>query len=351
LIVENRGRHGHGSGMRRVAPVLAALAVVAATAPAAADTLERVRSRGVVACGVNGQLPGFSLPDAQGRWRGFDADYCRAIAAAVFDDPDRVRFVALSAKDRFTALQAGDVDVLIRDTTWTSSRDSQLGLSATGITYFDGQGFLVRTGLRVGAALDLDGASICVQQGTTTELNLSDFFRARRLRLKTVTFAALEEAVKAYDTGRCDAYTTDASGLHAARLRLAVPGDHVLLPDIISKEPLSPFVRHGDDRWFAIVRWLHFAMLNAEEHGITRANVAERRTDPSPQVARLLGHEGDFGAAIGLSRDWAYRVVRHVGNYGEVFERNLGNESALKIARGMNALWSRGGLQYAPPIR
>lgn len=330
--------------------LLAALIVVTAL-PAAAATLDRVKARGILDCGVNGQLPGFSLPDQQGRWTGFDADYCRAIAAAIFDDPDRVKFVALSAKDRFTALQTGDVDVLIRDTTWTSSRDTQLGLNPVGISYFDGQGFMVRQKLHLEAPLELDGASVCVQQGTTTELNLADYFRSHRLHLKTVTFATLDEALNAYDSRRCDAYTTDSSSLAAARLKLAVPADHVLLPELISKEPLSPFVRHGDDQWFAIVKWVHFALLNAEELDVSRTNVEARRLDTDPAVARLVGRDGHYGEALGLTNDWAYRIVRWVGNYGELFDRNLGKDAPLKIPRGLNALWNHGGLQYAPPIR
>jgi general L-amino acid transport system substrate-binding protein len=328
--------------------------VISATfgiATASADTLGTVKSRGILNCGANGQLPGFGLPDAQGNWTGFDVDYCRAIAAAIFNDPTKVKFVPLTAKDRFTALQTGDVDVLVRNTTWTSSRDSQLGLTATGTNYYDGQGFIVRKALKVNSALELGDASVCVQQGTTTELNLADYFRANRMKLKTVTFATLDETLKAYDSGRCDALTTDASGLYSVRLKLARPDDHVVLPEIISKEPLSPFVRHGDDQWFDIVKWVHFAMLNAEELNVNKANVDEQLKSDNPEIKRLLGTEGNFGEQFGLTKDWAYRIVKQVGNYGDIFERNLGQGSPLKITRGLNALWTKGGIQYAPPIR
>jgi general L-amino acid transport system substrate-binding protein len=318
---------------------------------AKADTLETVKTRGVLNCGANGQLPGFGLPDAQGTWTGFDVDYCRAIAAAIFNDPTKVKFIPLTAKDRFPSLQSGDVDVLIRNTTWTSSRDTQLGLNATGANYIDGQGFIVRKVLKVNSALELGDASVCVQQGTTTELNLADYFRANRMRLKSVTFASLDEALKAYDTGRCDALTTDASGLYSVRLKLAKADDHNVLPEIISKEPLSPFVRHGDDKWFDIVKWVHFVLLNAEELNVSKANVDEQLKSDNPEIKRLLGTEGNFGEQLGLTKDWAYRIIKHVGNYGEIFERNLGQGSLLKITRGLNALWTKGGIQYAPPIR
>jgi general L-amino acid transport system substrate-binding protein len=329
-----------------VAAVLAAL-----TLPAGAGTLDDVRSRGMVICGANGQLPGFGLPDAQGNWTGFDVDYCRAYAAAIFNDPSKVKFVALTAKDRFTALQSGDVDVLARNTTWTSSRETQLGLHATGPNYYDGQGFIVRKSLKVNSALELSDASVCVQQGTTTELNLADYFRANRMKLKSVTFAQLDEALKAYDTGRCDAFTTDVSQLYSVRLKLAKPDDNVVLPEIISKEPLSPFVRQGDDKWFNIVRWVHFAMLNAEELNINKSNVDEQLKSDNPEIKRLLGSEQNFGEQFGLTKDWAYRIIKLVGNYAEVFDKNLGVSSPLKITRGLNALWTKGGIQYGPPVR
>jgi general L-amino acid transport system substrate-binding protein len=329
---------------------LAAILGVAASA-ASAQTLNSIKQRGVLNCGSNGTLAGFGSPDAQGRWTGLDVEFCRALSAAIFNDPTKIKFVPLTARDRFTALQSGDVDVLARNTTWTSSRDTSLGLNFTGINYFDGQGFMVRKALKVNSALELNDAAVCVQQGTTTELNLADYFRANKMKLKTVTFATADEALKAYDAGRCDAYTTDASGLAGERLRLANVNDHIVLPEIISKEPLGPVVRHGDDQWFDIVKWAHFAMLTAEELGVTKANVDDQMKSDNPDVKRLLGTEGKHGEALGLTNDWAYRIIKHVGNYGEVFERNVGQGSPLKIGRGLNGLWSKGGLQYAPPIR
>jgi len=329
---------------------LAAVLGIAASA-ASAQTLNTVKQRGVLNCGSNGTLAGFGLPDSQGRWSGLDVDFCKALAAAIFNDANKVKFVPLTAKDRFTALQSGEVDVLARNTTWTSSRDTSLGLNFTGVNYYDGQGFLVRKSLKLNSALELGDAAVCVQQGTTTELNLADYFRANKMKLKTVTFATATEAIKAYDAGRCDAYTTDASGLAGERLRLAQVNDHIILPEIISKEPLGPAVRHGDDQWFDIVKWTHYAMVNAEELGITQANVDEQKKSDNPDVKRLLGSEGKHGEALGLTDDWAYRIIKQVGNYGEAFERNVGQGSPLKIARGLNALWNKGGLQFAPSVR
>jgi general L-amino acid transport system substrate-binding protein len=337
--------------IRSILRVVVVAFIAAIPAVASAATLDTIKSRGVLNCGANGQLPGFGLPDAQGTWTGFDVDYCRALAAAIFNDPTKVKFVALTAKDRFTALQSGDVDVLIRNTTWSSSRDTQLGLNGTTPNYFDGQGFIVRKALKVNSALELSDASVCVQQGTTNELNLADYFRANKMKLKSATFAQLDEALKAYDTGRCDAFTSDASQLYSVRLKLAKADDHVVLPEIISKEPLAPFVRHGDDQWFDIVRWTHFIMLNAEEFNITKANVDEQLKSDNPEIKRFLGGESNYGEQFGLTKDWAYRIIKHVGNYGEVFDRNLGHGSQLKITRGLNALWTKGGIQYGPPIR
>jgi general L-amino acid transport system substrate-binding protein len=336
--------------MKRIIGVLA-LAVVFAAQSASAQTLKAVKDRGMLNCGANGTLAGFGMLDAQGGWTGLDVDFCRAVAAAIFNDATKVKFVALSAKDRFTALQSGEVDVLARNTTWTSSRDSSLGLNFAGVTYYDGQGFMVRTALKVNSALELTGASVCVQQGTTTELNLADYFRGHKMQVKTVTFATANEAVKAYDAGRCDAYTTDASGLYAERLRLANANDHIILPEIISKEPLGPAVRHGDDQWFDIVKWVYFAMLDAEELNVTSKNVDDMVKSDNPEVKRLLGTEGNYGEQLGLTKDWIVRIVKLVGNYGEVFDRNVGQGSPLKINRGLNALWSKGGVQYAPPVR
>jgi general L-amino acid transport system substrate-binding protein len=338
--------------MRRLASVCAVIGALMIVATSAmAGTLDEVKKRGMLNCGANGQVPGFGLPDAQGNWTGLDVDFCRAVATAIFNDPNKVKFVALTAKDRFTALQSGDADVLARNTTWTSSREAQLGLNATAVNYYDGQGFMVRKDLKVNSALELGGATVCVQQGTTTELNLADYFRSNKMQLKSVTFLTLEEALNAYQSGRCNAYTTDASGLYAVRPKLARPDDHIVLPEIISKEPLAPFVRQGDSQWFNVVRWTHFAMLIAEEDGITRANVDEQLKSTNPEVKRVLGVDGNFGEQLGLTKDWVYRIVKHVGNYGEVFERNVGMGSPLKIARGLNALWTKGGIQYAPPIR
>jgi general L-amino acid transport system substrate-binding protein len=338
--------------MKQIAQVLLAAAMACGAVDAAgAATLDTVRQRGVLNCGANGQLAGFGLPDSQGNWTGLDVDYCRAIAAAIFNDATKVKFVALTARDRFAALQTGDVDVLVRNTTWSSSRDTQ-SFNAAAVNYYDGQGFMVRKSLKINSALELNDAAICVQQGTTNELNLTDYFRANRMRLKTVTFASLDEALKAYETSRCDAFTTDASALHSSRLKLTRPDDHVVLPEIISKEPLASFVRHGDDQWFDVVKWVHFAMLNAEELNVTRANVDEQLKSDNPEIRRLLGVEGNgFGEQFGLPKDWIYHVIKQVGNYGEVFDRNVGHGSPLKITRGLNALWNKGGVQYAPPIR
>jgi general L-amino acid transport system substrate-binding protein len=337
---------------KRVISILAlAAAVGLAASSASAQTLNTIKQRGILNCGANGTLAGFGLPDAAGKWTGLDVDFCKALAAAIFDDPNKVKFVPLSAKDRFTALQSGEVDILARNTTWTSSRDTSLGLNFVGVNYYDGQGFIVRKSLKLNSALELNDAAVCVQQGTTTELNLADYFRANKMKLKTVTFASADEAIKAYDSGRCDAFTTDASGLYAERLRLAKSDDHIVLPEIISKEPLGPSVRHGDDQWMDIVKWTHFAMLTAEELGITKANIDEQAKSANPDVKRLLGSEGNYGEQLGLTKDWAYRIIKHIGNYSESFEKNVGQGSPLKIARGVNALWTKGGLQYAPPIR
>ncbi|MGH8277606.1 MAG: amino acid ABC transporter substrate-binding protein, partial [Steroidobacteraceae bacterium] len=310
-----------------------------------------VKDRGILNCGANGSLAGFGLPDAQGKWAGMDVDVCRAIAAAIFNDASKVKFVPLTAKDRFTALQSSEVDVLVRNTTWTSSRDSALGIMFTGVDYYDGQGFMVRKSLKVNSALELNGASVCVQQGTTTELNLADYFRAHNIQLKSVTFANADETIKAYDAGRCDAFTTDASGLYSERLRLATPDDHIVLPEIISKEPLGPSVRQGDDQWFTIVKWVVFAMIDAEEANITSKNVGQMMTSTDPNVKRILGTEGNYGEQIGLTKDFAARIIKLVGKYGEIFEKNVGSGSPLKISRGLNQLWTKGGILYAPPIR
>jgi general L-amino acid transport system substrate-binding protein len=344
--------------MKRILSTLALGAALGFTATAAlaqpaapGPTLRAVQTKGFVQCGVSQGLAGFSLPDSAGNWTGLDVDLCRAVAAAIFDDPSKVRFTPLTTKDRFTALQSGEIDVLSRVSTWTLQRDSALGLNFTGINYFDGQGFMVRKSINVKSAKELSGASICVQAGTTTELNLADYFRTNNLKYEPVVFVTNDEAVKAYDAGRCDVYTTDASGLYAIRAKLAKPDDHIVLPEIISKEPLGPVVRHGDDQWFDIVKWVLFAQVNAEELGITQANLTQMMQSSNPEVKRALGLEGNYGEALGLTKDWVVRIVKHVGNYGETFDRNVGPTSSLGIARGLNALWNKGGLQYAPPIR
>jgi general L-amino acid transport system substrate-binding protein len=326
-------------------------ASLVATGASAQATLNSVKQKGFLTCGSNTGLAGFGLPDAQGNWTGLDVDLCRAIAAAIFDDPTKVRFIPLAAKDRFTALQSGEVDVLSRNSTATMSRETQLGLDFPAINYYDGQGFMVRKSLGVSSAKELNGASICTQQGTTTELNLADYFRANDMKYEVVAFATSDETFKAYDSGRCDAFTTDASGLYAERLRASNPDDHIVLPEIISKEPLGPAVRHGDNQWGDLVKFVHMAMVNAEELGVNKANVDQMMKSENPEVKRLLGTEGKFGEAIGLTNDWAVRVIKHVGNYGEAFERNVGEGSKLKIKRGQNALWTKGGLQYGIPIR
>jgi general L-amino acid transport system substrate-binding protein len=337
--------------MRNIFKTAAAAAILlAGVGGAGAGTLDTIKARGAMICGSSIGLAGFALPDDQGVYKGLDVDLCRALAAAIFNDPNKVKFLPINAKDRPTILASGEIDVLIRNTTWTMSRELA-GMFFTGVNYYDGQGFMVRKKLGVDSALRLDGASICVQQGTTTELNLADYFRANNMKFEPVVFATDEETVKAYDSGRCDAYTTDASGLYAERLKLSVPGDHIVLPEIISKEPLGPSVRKDDINWFQIVQWAHFALLTAEELGVTQANVDEKLQSPSPEIRRLLGVEGDFGKSLGLTNDWAYRMIKAVGNYGESFERNVGQGSPIKIRRGLNALWSKGGLQYAPPIR
>lgn len=320
-------------------------------AAAAGPTLDQIKKRGQVVCGVNPGIAGFGLPDDKGNWTGFDVEFCRAVASAIFNDPTKVRFIPLTAKDRFTALQSGEIDLLSRNTTYTLSREVGQGLEFGPITYFDGQGFMVRKKLNVGSALELSGASVCVQQGTTSELNLADFYRTHGMRYESVVFATADEALKAYDSGRCDAFTTDVSQAYGERTKLGAPDDHIVLPEVISKEPLGPAVRQGDDQWFNIVKWTHYATVAAEEAGVTSKNVDEKLKDPNPDIKRLLGTEGNFGEPMGLTGDWAYRVVKNVGNYGEIFERNLGEGSKLKIKRGINNLWTKNGLQYAPPIR
>ena len=334
----------------------AAASVLAATATTA-GTLDDVMTKGFLQCGVNTSLIGFAFPDEQNNWTGMDVDFCRAVAAAIFNDPSKVKFTPLTAKERFTALQSGEIDLLSRNTTWTMTRDTSLGLKFAGVMYYDGQGFMVRKSLGVDTALKLSGAAVCVQTGTTTELNLADYFKANKMDYKVVAFEKEQEVLGAYEDGRCDAYTTDQSGVYAQRLKLANPDDHVVLPEIISKEPLGPVVRQGDDAWFNVVKWTYYALLITEELGVTSTNVDEMKASTNPEIQRLLGVKNadgtaaGFGTGIGLSEEWVVQIVKAVGNYGEIFERNVGTSTPLKIARGKNALWNNGGLQYAPPIR
>lgn len=331
--------------------LVVALGQWAGVASAQTSTLDTVKARGQLQCGVNTGLAGFSAPDDAGKWKGLDVDLCRAVAAAIFKDTSKIKYVPLTAKERFTALQSGEIDLLSRNTTWTMSRDTAAGLSFAGINYFDGQGFMVKKSLDVVSAKELSGASICVQTGTTTELNLADYFRSNKIEYDPVVFEKLPEVLAAYNAGRCDAFTTDVSQLYSIRLTLGNPGEHIVLPEIISKEPLGPAVRQGDPQWANIVRWALNAMINAEELNVTTANVDKMKDSKNPEIRRLLGLEGEYGTAIGLDLDWAYQIIKLVGNYGESFDRNVGAGSPLGIARGQNALWKDGGLQYAPPIR
>lgn len=331
--------------------VVGAIAAMGVTASASAATLDDVKAKGFVQCGVSQGLAGFSNQDSDGNWSGMDVDLCKGLAAAVFGDASKVKFSPLSAKERFTALQSGEIDILSRNTTWTATRDTTLGLNFAGVNYYDGQGFMIRSDMKISSALELSGASICTNTGTTTELNVADYFTANNLDYELVAFEKADEVVAAYDAGRCDVYTTDASGLYSQRLKLTDPAAHVVLPEIISKEPLGPVVRQGDDQWFNLVRWTHNATLNAEELGVTSANATEMMSSTNPAVARLLGVSGEFGTALGVPNDWAAQVIKAVGNYGEIFERNVGPNTPLGIARGVNALWVDGGLQYGPPIR
>lgn len=317
----------------------------------AEGTLDAVKARGVIQCGVSTGLPGFSNPDDKGNWIGLDVDMCRAVAAATLGDATKVKYIPLTAKERFTALQSGEIDILPRNTTWTQTRDTQLGLNFAGVNYYDGQGFMVSKDLGVKSAKELDGAAVCIQAGTTTELNLADYFRLNGMSYSPVVFDTSDQTVKGFESGRCDVLTSDQSQLYALRIKLEKPDAAMVLPEVISKEPLGPVVRQGDDQWFNIVKWTHNAMLNAEELGVTSANAEEMKKSRDPNVRRLLGLEGPKGNGLGLNDDWAYQVVKQVGNYGESFDRNVGEGSPLKVSRGINALWSNGGLQYAPPMR
>jgi general L-amino acid transport system substrate-binding protein len=337
--------------MRKLA-LGAALFAAFTGAAYAGKTLDTIKQRGELVCGVNTNLAGFSSADSQGNWTGLDVDICKAIAASILGDAKKVKYVPLNASQRFTALQSGEVDLLSRNTTWTLTRDASLGLEFTGITYFDGQGFMVPVKSKVTSAKQLKGATVCVQSGTTTEKNLNDYSKANNLGMKPVVFETLEATNKAYFSGRCQAYTTDASGLASLRNKEAdKPDDHLILPELISKEPLGPAVRRGDDEFFTIVKWVVFALLEAEEYGINQANVDQMKASTDPVVGRILGTTEDTGKLLGLDKDWVYRPLKQVGNYGEIFERNVGPKSPLKLPRGANNLWSKGGLQYAPPVR
>lgn len=333
-------------------PLLALILILGFLPGARAATLDEVKARGVLHCGVSQGLPGFSSLNDKGEWVGLDVDFCRALSAAIFGDLAKVKFVPLSSKQRFTALQSGEIDVLSRNSTWTMQADTALGITFVGVIYHDGQGFMVPKKLDVQSALELSGAEICVNTGTTTELNIADYFRSRGMPYTLVAFEKSDEALKAYEAERCDVYSTDASGLAAQRVKLAKADEHLVLPDTISKEPLGPAVRQGDPAWESLVRWTLFALINAEELGVTQANAATlAQTSDNPAIQRLLGKSGDFGAAMGVGADWALHAITAVGNYGEVFARNLGEGSLLKIERGLNKLWSKGGILHAPPIR
>ncbi|MCQ1058069.1 amino acid ABC transporter substrate-binding protein [Photobacterium sp. ZSDE20] len=335
--------------------LLASALMVSGSVTAASDssgaTLKKVKEAGVLKCGVSTGLPGFSSTDAKGNWEGIDVEYCRAVAAAVLKDASKVQFVPLTAKERFTALQSGEIDILSRNTTWTMQRDSALGINFVGVNYYDGQGFMVSKELGIGSAKELDGASVCIQSGTTTELNLADYFRVHGMEFKPVVFDTSDQTVKGFEAGRCDVLTSDQSQLYSLRIKLADPTSAVVLPEVISKEPLGPVVAQGDDQWFNIAKWTLNVMVNAEEYGIEQANVDSMKTSTDPNVLRLLGVDGPKGQGLGLTDDWSYQVLKQVGNYSDSFERTVGTGSPLKIARGLNALWNDGGIMYAPPVR
>ncbi|HWV22116.1 MAG TPA: amino acid ABC transporter substrate-binding protein [Devosia sp.] len=338
--------------MQKQLVALTATAILGFTAVSAqAAILDDVKAKGYVQCGVTGGVPGFSAPDSNNVWTGIEVDFCRALAAAIFNDAEAVRYTSLTSQERFTALSSGEVDVLSRTTTWTMSRDTQLGISFVGTMFYDGQGFMVRKADGIDSALDLSGAAICIESGTTTELNAADYFAANGMEFNTVVFVDQDEVVKAYEDGRCDVYTTDSSALAAERSKFSNPDDHIILPEIISKEPLGPVVRAGDTQWFNLARWTYFALLEAEELGVTSANVDEMLGSDNPAIKRLLGVEGDFGTPLGVTKDWAYQIIKSVGNYAESYERNVGPSTPIGLERGLNALWKDGGIQYAPPIR
>ncbi|MBN15748.1 amino acid ABC transporter substrate-binding protein [Pelagibacterium nitratireducens] len=339
--------------MKKQLITCAVAAAVATTSSAAfAQTLDEVMERGYLQCGVTEGVPGFSFPDENNNWTGLEVDFCRGMAAAIFGDAEAVRYTPLTSTSRFESLANGNVDVLSRTTTWTMTRDTDLGLSFTGTMFYDGQGFIVGADAGVTSALDLSGAAVCVEAGTTTELNLADYFAANGMDLSNaVVFVTRDEVTQAYLDGRCDAYTTDSSALAAERSQFPTPSDHIILPEIISKEPLGPVVRAGDTQWFNIAKWTLFTMVNAEELGVTSENVDDMLGSENPSILRLLGVEGDFGTPIGLSTDWGYNIISQVGNYGESYEAHVGPDTPLGLERGLNALWNDGGIMYAPPVR
>lgn len=316
-----------------------------------ADTLQDVMKKGVLNCGVSTGIPGFSAPDSKGVWKGIDVDFCRSVASAVLGDANKVKFIPLTAKERFTALQSGEIDLLARSSTWTATRDTSLGLNFAGVNYYDGQGFLVSAKLGVSSAKGLDGATFCIQAGTTTELNLTDYFKAQKMEYKTVTYDTSGQTIDGFKKGRCDAVTSDASQLYGLKLKMDDPKSVLVLPEIISKEPLGPVVRQGDDKWFNIVRWSLFAAIEAEELGVTSSNVEAMLKSDNPSIKRLLGTSGKAGENLGLKANWAYQIVKQVGNYSEMFDNNVGKDSPLNIDRGLNKLWNQGGLMYSMPVR
>jgi general L-amino acid transport system substrate-binding protein len=340
-----------GPSLARLAAIAATATMVFVAAGASAQTLKEVKDRGVLNCGVSTGILGFSSADDKGAWSGIDVDVCRAVAAAIFNDDSKVKYIPLNAEERFKALQSGKIDVLSRNSTWTMSREAEYGVAFAAVNYYDGQGFMVRKSRGVESALSLDNSKVCVQSGTTTQLNLGDYFRANHMTYEEMSFPNAKAALKAYDSGTCDVFTSDVSQLYAERLKLSAPNDHVVLADVISKEPLGPAVKQGDSQWLEIVKWSYYAMLNAEELGVTSKTVDDALKSEKPDIRRLVGTEGSYGEQIGLTRDWAARIIRLVGNYAESYERNVGTGSKLGIPRGLNHLWSEGGIQYAPPIR
>jgi general L-amino acid transport system substrate-binding protein len=335
--------------MKKLFSMAAATIFVAGNAYA--GTLDDVKAKGYLDCGVSTGVVGFAAPDDKGEWAGFDVDVCRAVAVAIFGDKTKVKFTPTTGKSRFPTLASGEIDMLARNTTWTFSRDVQLGFEFAGVNYYDGQGFMVRKDLGVKSAKELNGASVCIQTGTTTELNLSDYFKANGMKFEPIAIETNAEARPSYEQGRCDVYTTDASGLASTRAQMSDPKAHIILPEIISKEPLGPLVRHGDNQWGDVVRWTLNAMIIAEELGVTSANVDEMKNSPNAEIQRLLGVSGEYGEMMGLSKDWAYNIIKAVGNYGESFERNVGVNTPLGLERGLNQLWNKGGILYAPPFR